>query len=80
MPKLVPATPAPTNTPPSTASFSTGLLKSKGEARRMIRQNAVRVNGTVVSDEMHSLTSGDVQDGRIALQVGKKRHHHLLVS
>ncbi len=59
---------------------STGLLKSKGEARRMIRQNAVRVNGTVVSDEMHSLTSGDVQDGRIALQVGKKRHHHLLVS
>ncbi len=58
---------------------STGLLKSKGEARRMIRQNAVRVNGTVVSDEMHLLTADDIQDGRIALQVGKKRHHHIQV-
>ncbi len=58
---------------------STGLLKSKGEARRMIRQQAVRVNGAVIKDEMRHLTANDVQDGRIALQVGKKRHHHLLV-
>lgn len=57
-----------------------GLLPSKGEARRMIRQQAVKVNGAVVTDELHHLTVGDVQEGRVALQVGKKRHHHILVA
>ena len=28
-----------------------GLVKSKGEARRLIRQGGVRVNGEAVSDE-----------------------------
>ncbi len=56
-----------------------GLMKSKGEARRMIRQNAVRVEGEVVTDEMHMLTEGSVRDGKVALQVGKKRHHHINV-
>ena len=53
--------------------------KSKGEVRRLIRQEGVRVNGAVITDELHCLTADDIQDGRIALQVGKKRHHHLLV-
>jgi len=56
-----------------------GLLKSKGEARRMVRQKAVRVNGEPVTDELLRLTADDVDDGRIALQVGKKRHHHLKI-
>jgi len=56
-----------------------GMLKSKGEARRMIRQNAVRVGGVPVGDEMLLVTSENVDDGRIALQVGKKRHHHIIV-
>jgi tyrosyl-tRNA synthetase len=55
-----------------------GLLKSKGEVRRMIRQNAVRVAGVVVSDEMLRLTETDLEKGRIALQVGKKKHHHII--
>ncbi len=59
------------------ALVDTGLMKSKGEARRMVRQKAVRVNGEVVSDEMRRLTAADIGDGRIALQVGKKRHHHI---
>jgi len=58
----------------------TGLLKSKGEARRMIRQNAVRVGGEVVNDEMHMITTAHISDGRIVLQIGKKRHHHLMVT
>jgi tyrosyl-tRNA synthetase len=62
------------------ALVDAGLLKSKGEARRMVRQNAVRVGGEIVSDETRMLTVSDISDGRIALQVGKKRHHHLLVS
>lgn len=62
------------------ALVDSGLLKSKGEARRMIRQKAVRVEGEVVSDEMMNLTTNHISDGKIALQVGKKRHHHLRVS
>ncbi|MCP4570886.1 MAG: tyrosine--tRNA ligase [bacterium] len=57
-----------------------GLLKSKGEARRMVRQKAVRINGYQVTDELLRLTSEHVRDGRIALQVGKKKHHHLRVA
>ena len=55
------------------------LLGSKGEARRMIRQNAVKVGGEPVTDEMVHLTPEHIRDGRIALQVGKKRHHHLII-
>ena len=62
------------------ALVDSGLFASKGEARRMIRQNAVRVAGEVVADEARALTLADVSDGRIALQVGKKRHHHILVT
>ena len=62
------------------ALVDTGLMKSKGEARRMIRQNAVRVAGDVVSDEMLRLDDSHVGDGRIELQVGKKRHHHIVLT
>jgi len=61
------------------ALVDSGLLKSKGEARRMVRQKAVRVNGGIASDEMRQLTAADISDGRVVLQVGKKRHHHILV-
>ncbi len=56
-----------------------GLAKSKGEARRLIRQGGIKVNGEKVSDEMRHLAPADVRDGRIALQAGKKRHHHILI-
>jgi len=61
------------------ALTASGLCKSKGDARRMIRQKAVRVNGEVAGDEMLHLGPDHVQNGTIALQVGKKKHHHLLV-
>ena len=56
-----------------------GLAKSRGEARRLIRQGGIRVNGEPVGDELRALGPDDVRDGRIALQAGKKRHHHILV-
>ncbi len=56
-----------------------GLAKSKGEARRLVRQGGVKVNDTPVSDEARALVMDDVEDGRIRMQVGKKRHFHLLV-
>ncbi|MBM4130511.1 tyrosine--tRNA ligase [bacterium] len=58
---------------------SAGLVESKGEARRLVRQGGVRVNGQAVADEQRRLVAADVQDGLIALQLGKKRHHHLRV-
>jgi tyrosyl-tRNA synthetase len=61
------------------ALVDTGLMKSKGEARRMIRQRAVRVGGEIVTDETLMLTADHVDGGKVALQVGKKRHHHILV-
>jgi len=45
----------------------------------MIRQKGVRVNDAVVEDEMTRLRAADVDAGRIALQVGKKKHHHLMI-
>ncbi len=56
-----------------------GLAKSKGEARRLIQQKGVKVNGVVIEAEMRALTAADVAGGKIALQVGKKRHQHLVV-
>jgi tyrosyl-tRNA synthetase len=56
------------------ALASSGLVASLGEARRQIRQGAVRVNDQPVGDEMHKLTSGDLRDGVIKLSVGRKRH------
>ena len=57
----------------------TGLVESKGEARRLVRQGGVRVNGEAVADEQRRLVAADVRDGRIVLQLGKKRHHHLRI-
>ena len=57
-----------------------GLAKSKGEARRLIQQKGVKVNGVIVADELHALTPADVTGGKIALQVGKKRHQHLVIT
>jgi tyrosyl-tRNA synthetase len=56
-----------------------GLAKSNGEARRLVRQGGIKVNGEAVGDEGRMLTAADVEEGRIRLQAGKKRHHHLLV-
>lgn len=52
-----------------------GLSKSNGEARRLIKQGAVRVNDELVSDENATLTLADLGDGdAVKLSAGKKRH------
>jgi len=56
-----------------------GLAKSKGEARRLIRQGGVKVNDQAVHDESLVLTNSNVEADRIRLQVGKKKHHHLMI-
>ena len=50
------------------------LTASKGEAKRLIAQNGVKVNDAVVSGENIVLTAADLQNGQIKLSVGKKKH------
>ena len=49
--------------------FSSGLLKSKGEARRMIKQGAVKLNDKRIDDIQASI----VPDGEQILKIGKRR-------
>ena len=43
-----------------------GITKSRGEARRLIKQNAVKINDSKISSEDTPLTNGDI------LRIGKK--------
>ena len=52
-----------------------GLVGSGGEARRMVRQGAVRLDGEVLGDETSRLHVDEL-DGRV-LQVGKRRFARL---
>ena len=48
---------------------SAGLTKSKGEARRLIKQNAVKLDGKTCADINHKLSVGE----EVAIKVGKRR-------
>ena len=50
------------------------LTASKGEAKRLIAQNGVKVNDAVVSGDNIVLTAADMQNGQIKLSVGRKKH------
>tara|TARA_Y100000817_G_scaffold193520_1_gene151310 strand:- start:693 stop:1904 length:1212 start_codon:yes stop_codon:yes gene_type:complete len=49
--------------------FSSGMLKSKGEARRMIKQGAVKIDGDTVNDIYENIKPGPEK----ILKVGKRR-------
>ncbi len=46
-----------------------GLVKGTGEARRMIKQNAVSLDGEKINDEAHELAAS----GEVLIKVGKRR-------
>ncbi|WP_043359002.1 tyrosine--tRNA ligase [Belnapia sp. F-4-1] len=50
------------------------LVKSKGEARRLIAQAGVRLNDAPVDDPAREVTAGDLRDGAAKLSLGRKRH------
>jgi tyrosyl-tRNA synthetase len=50
---------------------ASGLVRSKGEARRLIQQGGVRFNGETVSDGVQTLVAPN--GGENVLQIGKKR-------
>ena len=51
-----------------------GFAASKGEARRLIRQNGLRLNDEPVADEALAVTAADLRDGAAKLSAGRKRH------
>ena len=56
------------------AFTAAGLTKSNGEARRMIKQGAAKVNDEKVTDEAAVLKLSDLDGDAIKLSAGKKRH------
>ena len=50
------------------------LVASKGEARRLIQQNGVRLNDAPVADVAAQVTDADLRDGAAKLSLGKKKH------
>jgi tyrosyl-tRNA synthetase len=54
------------------------LAASKGEARRAIGENSVKLNGEAVTDAAAAITEAALDgDGAARLSVGKKRHARL---
>ncbi|MEH6696831.1 MAG: tyrosine--tRNA ligase [Hyphomonas sp.] len=62
------------------AFAAAGLAASNGEARRLIKQGAAKVNDALVSDQNGTLGMADLIDGSIKLSAGKKRHALLKIS
>jgi tyrosyl-tRNA synthetase len=51
-----------------------GLVASKGEARRLIQGGGARLNEAKVEDDAMQVTLDDLIDGRLLLSAGRKRH------
>ncbi|MDI3305979.1 MAG: tyrosine--tRNA ligase [Acetobacteraceae bacterium] len=50
------------------------MVASKGEARRLIAQNGVKLNDVPVTDVAQMVTPADLRDGAAKLSLGRKRH------
>jgi len=51
-----------------------GFSNSKSEARKLIRGHGVKLNQSVVKDELYELLLEDVSDNKAIISVGKKKH------
>lgn len=56
------------------AFLEIGFVDSKGEARRLIKQNGLKLNDEAISDENYKLSQKDMIDGQIKISQGKKKH------
>ena len=55
-----------------------GIFASKGEARRLIKQNGLSLNDSKVSDENYVLTEEDFNDGTALIKKGKKKYYRIV--
>lgn len=49
-----------------------GLIPSKGEGRRLMQQNGIKIKGETITDFNRMITASDFEDGKLLLQKGKK--------
>jgi len=55
-----------------------GLAKSKGEARRLIKQGGAYLNDEKISDTEQKIFDDLLVDGAMVLRAGKKRYHRVI--
>jgi tyrosyl-tRNA synthetase len=55
-----------------------GLVKSRGEARRLIQQGGAYVNGRRIEQFDEKITANDIEEGFVLLRAGKKKYMRLL--
>ena len=60
-----------------TVLTTTGLCSSRGEGRRLVQQNGLKLNDEKVSAFDYVVTKDDFKDGAVKLQKGKKIFHQL---
>ena len=63
-----------------TAATTVSLAGSNGEARRHIKQGALKLNDEKVATHELTLTKADIVDGVIKISVGKKKHALLKIT
>lgn len=56
-----------------------GFIASKGEGKRLIKQNGVSVKGEKVKDFDLVVKTNDFEDGKLLIQKGKKIFHQLIL-
>ena len=55
--------------------FQNKLVQSKSEVRRILKNNGIRINDSIISDEKKIINMNDVsKDNFIKLSIGKKNH------
>ena len=56
------------------------MVQSKSEGRRILKNNGIRVNDQIISDEKKIINMDNVlKDNHIKLSVGKKTHLKITV-
>jgi tyrosyl-tRNA synthetase len=56
-----------------------GLVKSSGEARRLIQQGGAYINGRRVTSFEQAVNDNDIDEMELVLRAGKKRFHKILI-
>ena len=57
---------------------ATGLVKSKGEARRIVQQNGLSINDEKYTDVNGTVTADMMTDDGIIIKKGKKIYHRVV--
>ena len=58
----------------------TGMVASKGEARRLVQQGGAYVNDVAVPDIQARVGTAEIRDGAVLLRAGKKKVHRVIVA